>query len=93
MSLKYKFSDLFRGKFPIPKKLYDCLESLADEIDDKPFAKPIVVQDVTVGKRALKKAFGKPEEFENIGVVCNSEGAYIIVSDGKKFYYYALNEV
>ena len=93
VTLKYKFSDLFKGRFPIPKKLYECLESLQEDIENKSPAKPVFAKDVTIGKRALKKEFGNPKEFDNVGVVLNPEGAYLIVSDGANFQYCVLEEV
>ena len=79
--LKYKFSDIFKGKFPIPKKLYECLEDLGSQIDAKSKATPIHKRDVKLNKTQLKKAFGEPKEFNNIGIIHNSEGSYLIVAD------------
>lgn len=93
MALKYTFSDLFKGKLPIPKKLYECLQQLQEQIDDKPSAKPVVAHNVKLGKRALKKEFGNPKEFRDVGIVFNAEGSYLIVSNGTYFYYCNLDEV
>ena len=94
MPLKYKFTDLFRGKFPSPKLLYEQLEDLQEQINSKSYAKAIIKKDVKLTQSSLKKAFGTPKKFDNVGIVFNSEGAYLIVSDGdKKFYFYSLDEV
>ena len=91
--LKYKFSDLFKGKFPIQKKLFEVLEDLQKQIDDKSNAKAIVKKDVKLNKTQLKKAFGDPKNFDYVGVVINAEGSYLIVSDGVKFNFATLDEV
>lgn len=94
MTLKYKFTELIRGKFPNPQILYSQLEDLQDQIDESKNAKAIIKKDVKINKTQLKKAFGEPKDFDNVGVVFNSEGAYLIVSDlDKKFYFTALDEV
>lgn len=77
--MKYTFTELFKGRFPSPKILYNQLEDLDRQIKDGADAVPVVKTDVKLTKTALKKAFGK--DFKNIGVVHNAEGSYLIVSD------------
>lgn len=94
MTLKYKFTELFNGKFPKAQLLYDQLKDLQEQIDTSADAKFILKKDVKLNKTQLKKAFGDPKDFDNVGVVLNSEGAYLIVSDNdKKFYFATLDEV
>ena len=94
MPLKFKFTDLFRGKFPSSKLLYEQLEDLQSQIDNKSDAKAVIKKDVKITQSSLKKAFGTPKKFDNVGVVFNNEGAYLVVSDGdKKFYFCNLDEV
>ena len=91
MSLKYTFSELFRGRFPSAKILYDQLEDLQRQITEGADAVPIVKRDVKLTKSALKKAFGK--DFKNVGVVHNEEGSYLIIADGDKFKHIALEDI
>ena len=94
MPLKFKFTELFNGKFPKAQLLYEQLKDLQNQIDNSANAKAIFKKDVKINKTQLKKAFGDPKDFDNVGVVFNSEGAYLIVSDmDKKFYFTALDEV
>lgn len=79
MPLKYPFNKLFRGKLVSPQPLYETLEELDRQIQDGADAVPIVKKDVKLTKSALKKAFGK--KFNNIGVVHNEEGSYLILAD------------
>lgn len=79
MPLKYPFNKLFRGKLVSPQPLYETLEDLDRKIQDGADAVPIVKKDVKLTKSALKKAFGK--KFNNIGVVHNEEGSYLILAD------------
>ena len=79
MPLKYPFNKLFRGKLVSPQPLYETLEELDRKIQDGADAVPIVKKDVKLTKSALKKAFGK--KFNNIGVVHNEEGSYLILAD------------
>lgn len=79
MPLKYPFNKLFRGKLVSPQPLYETLEELDKKIQDGADAVPIVKKDVKLTKSALKKAFGK--KFNNIGVVHNEEGSYLILAD------------
>ena len=79
MPLKYQFNKLFRGKLVSPQHLYETLEELDRQIQDGADAVPIVKKDVKLTKSALKKAFGK--KFNNIGVVHNEEGSYLILAD------------
>ena len=80
MGLKYNITELFRGKFPNPQNLYDQLKDLDNKIQNGADAVPVVKEDVKLTKTALKKAFGK--KFNNIGVVHNKEGSYLIIADG-----------
>lgn len=91
MSLKYSFTELFRGRFPKPKQLYETLEDLQRQITDGADAIPVVKSDVKLTNSALKKAFGK--KFNNIGVVHNEEGSYLILADGDKFKHIALEDI
>ena len=79
MPLKYPFNKLFRGKLVSPQPLYETLEELDRQIQHGADAVPIVKKDVKLTKSALKKAFGK--KFNNIGVVHNEEGSYLILAD------------
>lgn len=79
MGLKYKITELFKGKFPQPANLYDQLQDLNRQIENGADAVPVVREDVKLTKTALKKAFGK--KFENIGIVHNEEGSYLIIAD------------
>ena len=79
MPLKYPFNKLFRGKLVSPQPLYETLEDLDRQIQDGADAVPIVKKDVKLTKSALKKAFGK--KFNNIGVIHNEEGSYLILAD------------
>jgi hypothetical protein len=81
MSLKYKITELFRGKFPNPQNLYDQLVDLDNKIQNGADAVPVVKKDIKLTKTALKKAFGK--NFANIGIVHNKEGSYLVVADAK----------
>ena len=79
MTLKYKITELFKGKFPNPSNLYDQLKDLDRKIQDGADAVPVVKSDVKLTKTALKKAFGN--KFDNVGVVHNEEGSYLIIAD------------
>jgi len=79
MPLKYTISELFRNRFVDPQKFYEVLQDLDRQIQNGADAVPVVKKDVKLTKTALKKAFGK--DFNNIGVVHNEEGSYLIVSD------------
>ena len=91
--MKYKISELFRGKFPNAQNLYDQLLDLENKIQDGADAVPTVKEDVKLTKTALKKAFGEPSKFKNLGVVHNTEGSYLVVSDNKKFKIVALEDI
>lgn len=93
MPLKYKFTELFRGRFPAPQILYKQLEDIQDQIEFGADAKPVVKSDVKLNKTSLTKAFGKPEKFDNIGVVHNEEGSYFIVADDKGFKFIPLEDI
>lgn len=91
MGLKYKFNQLFSGRFPKPKQLFETLEELDNKIENGADAKPTIKTDVKLTKTSLKKAFGK--NFNGIGVVHNEEGSYIIVADGEQFKHLALEDI
>jgi hypothetical protein len=91
MSLKYKITELFQGKFPQPQNLYNQLQDLDRKIQDGADAVPVVKKNVKLTKTALKKAFGK--DFVNIGIVHNEEGSYLIIADGDKFKHIALEDI
>lgn len=92
MTLKYKITELFKGKFPQPQNLYDQLQDLDRQIENGADAVPVVRENVKLTKTALKKAFGK--KFNNIGVVHNEEGSYLIIADGKdNFKHIALEDL
>lgn len=85
MALKYKITELFRNRLIVPNKLYDQLQEIDRQITEGADAVPIVKQDVKLNKSSLKKEFGDPKKFVNIGIVHNSEGSYLIVADDKGF--------
>ena len=89
--MKYKINELFRGKFPQAQNLYDQLLDIERQIKDGADAVPVVKRDVKLTKTALKKAFGK--KFNNIGIVHNEEGSYLIIADGDKFKHIALEDI
>ena len=89
--MKYKINELFRGKFPQAQNLYDQLLDIERQIKDGADAVPVVKRDVKLTKTALKKAFGK--NFNNVGVVHNEEGSYLIIADGDKFKHIALEDI
>lgn len=89
--MKYKITELFRGKFPNAQNLFDQLLDLERQIKDGADAVPVVKRDVKLTKTALKKAFGK--KFNNIGIVHNEEGSYLIIADGDKFKHIALEDI
>ena len=91
MGLKYGIKELFIGKFPQPQNLYNQLQDLDRQIEDGADAVPVVKRDVKLTKTALKKAFGK--KFNNIGIVHNEEGSYLIIADGDKFKHIALEDI
>ena len=91
MGLKYGIRELFHGKFPQPQNLYNQLQDLDRQIEDGADAVPVVRRDVKLTKTALKKAFGK--KFNNIGIVHNEEGSYLIIADGDKFKHIALEDI
>lgn len=83
--MKFKINELFRGKFPNAQNLYDQLLDLERQIKDGADAKPIVKKDVKLNKTSLKKAFGDPSKFDEIGIVHNTEGSYLVVASDKSF--------
>ena len=93
MGLRYSFTEMFRNRFPVPNILYAQLEDLQDSIENGADAKPIVKEDVKLTKSGLKKAFGDPSKFDNIGIVNNVEGSYLVVASDKKFKYIALEDI
>lgn len=93
MGLKYKFTELFSGRFPKPKQLFEVLEDLQNQIDKGSEPSLTVKKNVKITKTALKKAFGNPKDFDTIGMVSNDEGSYLIVSDGKEFKQVSLENI
>ena len=91
MSLKYKITELFVGKFCNPQNLYEQLKDLDRQIVDGADAVPVVKRDVKLTKTALKKAFGK--NFDKIGIVHNEEGSYLIIADGDNFKHISLEDI
>jgi hypothetical protein len=91
MPLKYSFTELFRNRFPVPTKFYETLEDLDRQIQDGADAVPVVRRDVKLTKSALKKAFGK--KFNNVGIVHNEEGSYLIIADGENFKHIPLEDL
>ena len=89
--MKYKINELFRGKFPQAQNLYDQLLDIERQIKDGADAVPVVRSNVKLTKTALKKAFGK--NFNNVGVVHNEEGSYLIIADGDNFKHIALEDI
>ena len=89
--MKYTFTQLFKGKFPSPKILYNQLEDLDRQIQEGADAVPVVRENVKLTKTALTKAFGK--KFNNIGIVHNEEGSYLIIADGDNFKHIALEDI
>lgn len=85
MSLKYKITELFRGKFPNAHNLYDQLLDLDRQISEGADAVPVVKYDVKLTKTALKKEFGDPKKFNNIAIINNAEGSYLLVATDKNF--------
>ena len=85
MGLKYNISDVFRGRFIIPQKLFEMLEDLDSRIEEGVESEPVVKKDVKLTKSSLKKSFGDPKKFNKIGVVHNSEGSYLVIASGSEF--------
>lgn len=93
MPLKYKFTELFAGKFPKPQQLYDQLSDLQSQLDKGSEPVPPVKKDVPLTKTGLKKAFGNPKDFKTVGIANNAEGSYLIVSDGKNYKHITLENI
>ena len=91
MALKYKITELFRNRLIVPNNLYDQLEDIDRQIQDGADAVPIVKENVKLTKTALKKAFGK--NFNNIGIVHNEEGSYLVVAKEDKFKFIPLEDI
>ena len=91
MALKYKFTELFRGRFPAPQILYQELQHLDSQIENGADAKPVVKENVKLTKTALSKAFGK--NFNNIGVVHNEEGSYLVIQSDNGFKFIAFEDI
>lgn len=91
MSLKYKFTDIFRNRFPVPQILYEQLEDIDRQIQDGADAVPVVKEDVKLTKSALKKAFGK--KFNNVGVVHNEEGSYLVIAKDDDYKFIAFEDI
>lgn len=93
MPLKYRISELFRGKFPQPQNLYSQLLDLQRQLDEGAEPKPLIATDVKLTKTGLKKEFGDPKKFDSMGIVRNNEGSYLIISDGKNYKHIALEDI
>lgn len=95
MPLKYKFTEIFRGKFPSATILFKQLEDLQNQIDNgvEVNCEPVIKNNVKLTKSSLKKAFGDAKKFDKVGVVHNEEGSYLIISDDKGFKYIALEDI
>jgi len=93
LPLLHSFKESGLGRFPFGSKLYAILEDFQNQLDEKTKPKAIVKKDVKLNKTNLKKEFGDPKNFDSIGIVFNSEGNYIIVSDGVKYNFATLEEV
>ena len=91
--LKYKITELFKGKFPNPSNLYDQLLDLDNKIEKGADAVPIVHKNVKLTTKDLKKVFGNPKKFVNIGIVHNAEGSYLVVSNDKSFKIIPLEDI
>ena len=91
MALKYKFAELFRNRFVVPQTLYNQLEDIDRQIQDGADAVPIAKKDVKLTKTALKKVFGK--NFNNIGIVHNEEGSYLVIADKDNFKFVPLEDI
>lgn len=91
MALKYKITELFKGKFPNPQNLYSQLQDLDRQIVEGADAVPVIRNDVKLTKKDLNKAFGK--NFNNIGVVHNNEGSYLIICDNGKYKHISLEDI
>lgn len=84
---------MFAGKFPKPKQLYEQLQDLQNQIDKGSEPVPIVKEGVKLTKTGLKKAFGDPKKFKTVGIIRNSEGSYVIISDGTQYKHIALENI
>ena len=93
MPLKYTISELFRNRFVVPQKLYEILQDLDRQIQEGADAVPIVKKNIELTKKDLKKAFGDPKKFKNVGIVHNDEGSYLIIADDKNFKHLALDDI
>lgn len=91
MALKYKFTEMVRNRVIASDLLYDQLKDLDRQITDGADAVPVVKENVKLTKSALKKAFGK--KFNNIGIVHNNEGSYLIIAKGEDFKFIALEDI
>lgn len=91
--MKYKINELFRGRFPNAQNLYEQLLDFERQIKDGADAVPTVRKNVKLTKTALKKEFGDPKKFDKIGVVHNSEGSYLVLSDNNKFKIVTLEDI
>lgn len=91
MALKYKFTELVRNRVIAPDLLYYQLQDIDRQIQDGADAVPVVKENVKLTKSALKKAFGK--KFNNIGIVHNEEGSYLIIAKGEDFKFIPLEDI
>lgn len=91
MALKYKFTEMVRNRVIASDLLYDQLKDLDRQINDGADAVPVVKENVKLTKSALKKAFGK--KFNNVGIVHNEEGSYLIIAKGEDFKFIPLEDI
>lgn len=83
--MKFKITELFRGKFPNPQNIYEQFQDIERQINEGADAVPIVRENVKLTKTALKKEFGDPKKFKNIAIIHNQEGSYLLVAHDKSF--------
>lgn len=91
--MKYKFNELFKGKLPVPLKWYDQLEDLEKQIIEGVQPRLLEVKNVKLTKKELKKAFGKPKDFNTFAIIHNDEGSYLVIADDDKYKFIALQDI
>ena len=99
-NLKFAFKQLFyRGKI-VSKFLYEQLEDLQAQIDElssgegeSSAATVTVKENVELTAPALGSNFGAAANFTGVGVVKNTEGVYLVVSDGTAFKYITMEDL
>lgn len=91
MTLKYTIKEVFKGRLPIPSKLFELLEDMDNQITEGVTPKLVVKKNVKLTPKDLKKAFG--DSFDSIGIVHNSEGSYLIIANGRTFKHISLENI